>query len=362
METAAVAVRWLHAAGAVSLVGAFASLVLVARPAAARRGRPRARAASGAGRAASLAIGGGRTRSDPRGRGPRPLAPGRRGHGRGPLGEPGAEPAPVRPARHALRDGLARADRAPGPPGGAARPGGRGSRARLARAATPGSRPVGREPRPRRHGRATPPPRRAARSPWRSTGSTSWPAASGRAASSRSRSASAGRAACRAPPPPRPPPSASRDSGSAPSTVLARDGRYAAWQQVGGVPALLGTAYGRWLLAEAAPLRGAHPAGRPEPPRLASPARGERARERRGRVAALRRHVLLRSGAGRRRSSSSVAVLGLTTPAQPRRDRVAAVRSGSTGRPPRRFPASSLGSRSGARWRPLDWWRCCWRS
>jgi hypothetical protein len=33
MELAAVAVRWLHAAGAVSLVGIFASLVLVARPA-----------------------------------------------------------------------------------------------------------------------------------------------------------------------------------------------------------------------------------------------------------------------------------------------------------------------------------------
>ena len=42
MEIAAVAVRWLHAAGAVSLVGIFASLVLVARPA--------ARAAGDAGR------------------------------------------------------------------------------------------------------------------------------------------------------------------------------------------------------------------------------------------------------------------------------------------------------------------------
>src|SRR6185369_10373275 len=42
MEIAAVAVRWLHAAGAVSLVGIFASLVLVTRPA--------ARAAGDAGR------------------------------------------------------------------------------------------------------------------------------------------------------------------------------------------------------------------------------------------------------------------------------------------------------------------------
>jgi copper resistance protein D len=31
-------------------------------------------------------------------------------------------------------------------------------------------------------------------------------------------------------------------------TVLAVSGMYAAWQQVGGVPALLGTTYGRWLL------------------------------------------------------------------------------------------------------------------
>jgi hypothetical protein len=33
-ETAAIAVRWLYTAGGVSVVGAFASLVLVARPAA----------------------------------------------------------------------------------------------------------------------------------------------------------------------------------------------------------------------------------------------------------------------------------------------------------------------------------------
>jgi putative copper export protein len=31
-------------------------------------------------------------------------------------------------------------------------------------------------------------------------------------------------------------------------TILAATGAYAAWQQVGGVPAFVGTAYGRWLL------------------------------------------------------------------------------------------------------------------
>ena len=50
MEIAAVAVRWLHAAGAVSLVGIFASLVLVARPAA-RAAATRGARGSGARRA-----------------------------------------------------------------------------------------------------------------------------------------------------------------------------------------------------------------------------------------------------------------------------------------------------------------------
>jgi copper resistance protein D len=48
MEVAAVAVRWLHAAGAISLVGIFASLVLVTRPAA------RAAGDTGRGRLAEL--------------------------------------------------------------------------------------------------------------------------------------------------------------------------------------------------------------------------------------------------------------------------------------------------------------------
>ena len=34
--------------------------------------------------------------------------------------------------------------------------------------------------------------------------------------------------------------------------ILAATGAYAAWQQVGGVPALVGTAYGRWLLLKLA--------------------------------------------------------------------------------------------------------------
>ena len=47
--------------------------------------------------------------------------------------------------------------------------------------------------------------------------------------------------------PPRRPPSILR-LGLGSVTVLATTGAYAAWQQVGGVPAFVGTTYGRWLL------------------------------------------------------------------------------------------------------------------
>ena len=97
-------------------------------------------------------------------------------------------------------------------------------------------------------------------------------------------------------------------------TVLGATGVYAAWQQVGGVPALLGTAYGRWLLLKLILFGALLPlaarnllvwrrrlaAAGPETPQA---------------VAALRGNVLLEAalvGA----ILIVVAVLGLTTPAQ----------------------------------------------
>ena len=62
-------------------------------------------------------------------------------------------------------------------------------------------------------------------------------------------------------------------------TILAATGAYAAWQQVGGVPALLGTAYGRWLLLKLVLFGALLPRGGAEPSRLAPPARGGGSRD-----------------------------------------------------------------------------------
>ena len=61
-------------------------------------------------------------------------------------------------------------------------------------------------------------------------------------------------------------------------TILAATGAFAAWQHVGGVPALLGTAYGRWLILKLVLFGVAPSGGRPEPARLAPAARGRRPR------------------------------------------------------------------------------------
>ena len=141
-------------------------------------------------------------------------------------------------------------------------------------------------------------------------------------------------------------------------TILAVTGAYAAWQQVGGVPAFVGTAYGRWLLLKLVLFGALLPLAARNllvwRRRLAAPGPGTAEA-----VAALRGDVLLETALVAA-ILLVVAVMGLTTRDSTTRSR-GPCRSGSTGRPPRRFPGSSLASRSEARWRPSDWWHCCWR-
>ena len=98
-------------------------------------------------------------------------------------------------------------------------------------------------------------------------------------------------------------------------TILVGTGVYAAWQQVGGVPALLGTAYGRWLLVKLALFGALLPLAARNllvwRRRLA--ATGSGAPE--AAVTALRGNVFLEAGLVAA-ILVVVAVIGLTTPAQ----------------------------------------------
>lgn len=98
-------------------------------------------------------------------------------------------------------------------------------------------------------------------------------------------------------------------------TILAGTGVYAAWQQVGGVPALLGTTYGRWLLVKLALFAALLPLAARNllvwRRRLASTRPGAPDEA----VAALRGNVFLEAGLVAA-ILVVVAVIGLTTPAQ----------------------------------------------
>ena len=142
-------------------------------------------------------------------------------------------------------------------------------------------------------------------------------------------------------------------------TVLGATGLYAAWQQVGRGARPARDRVRALASAEADSLRRAPSPGGTEP--SLSGAAGSRRRVLR------HRRRWPRSGATccwkRRwsgRSSSSWRYWASRPPRSTTRSR-GRCRSVSTGQPPRRFPGSSLGSRSEARWRPLAWWPCCWR-
>ncbi len=193
------------------------------------------------------------------------------------------EPRPARPARHALRDGLARPDRTLGPSGDASSPRERGERARSARAPSPGSRAVGGQPGPwcyrgsrrRRRGRRARPGVRRPPSPGQ-------------------RHLGGGADPARALPGLGEPPAEPRRRRDRRGAVLAtRARRRRRARRHGRVRDLAAgrrrTRAPRHRLRplaapEAAPLHGAHLPGRAEPPRVAPPARGGRA----GRV---RRHA-----------------------------------------------------------------------
>ena len=100
--------------------------------------------------------------------------------------------------------------------------------------------------------------------------------------------------------------------GLAAVTILAVTGAYAAWQQVGGVPALVGTAYGRWLLLKLVLFGALVPVAARNllvwRRRLAAP--GPETPEA---VVALRRNVLLEAALVAT-ILVVVAVIGLTTP------------------------------------------------
>ena len=97
-------------------------------------------------------------------------------------------------------------------------------------------------------------------------------------------------------------------------TVLAATGAFATWQQVGGVPAFLGTAYGRWLLLKLVLFGALLPVAARNllvwRRRLAAGGRGSPEA-----TTALRRHVLAEAGLTAA-ILAAVAVLGLTTPAR----------------------------------------------
>jgi putative copper resistance protein D len=101
--------------------------------------------------------------------------------------------------------------------------------------------------------------------------------------------------------------------GLAAVSVLVATGAFAAWQQVGGVPAFLGTPYGRWLLVKLALFGALLPVAARNlltwRRRLATGPDSPQA------LAALRRHVLTEA-ALIAAILAVVAVLGLTTPAR----------------------------------------------
>ena len=100
--------------------------------------------------------------------------------------------------------------------------------------------------------------------------------------------------------------------GLAAVTILAVTGAYAAWQQVGGVPALVGTSYGRWLLLKLVLFGALVPVAARNllvwRRRLAAPGPGTPEA-----VVALRRNVLLEAALVAT-ILIVVAVIGLTTP------------------------------------------------